>query len=192
MRITTREFDSLYFGYPASVALVFAAHKDKRNFMAAAWHTPLSSSPPLYGVAITKKRATYGLIQDSGEFTLNFIAYEKVKYHIIGGRLSGRDVDKIKEFDIPVETTGVINTPILSESYASLLCAVHDIKQYGDHDLIAGEVKGVSYRSEFFDSASGYLLTDKCKPVLYLGNNRYITVDHAGFRYLDRNNLAEL
>ena len=31
-------------------------HKGKPNIITLAWHTPLSSKPPLYGIAIAPKR----------------------------------------------------------------------------------------------------------------------------------------
>ncbi|RMF07661.1 MAG: flavin reductase, partial [Candidatus Neomarinimicrobiota bacterium] len=74
--ITTR-IDSFYHFYPATTALVGAKRGRQVNFMAAAWNTGVSFDPPLFGVAISPKRFTHGMIVESGEFTCNFLPFRQ-------------------------------------------------------------------------------------------------------------------
>ena len=59
--------------YPRVAAIITTRSEDKTNAMTAAWHTPVSYSPPLFAVAISPKRYTYRLITVSKEFAVNFM-----------------------------------------------------------------------------------------------------------------------
>ena len=67
-KITTQIKKFQYF-YPYTVALVGTQAGSQVNFMSCAWHTALSFEPPLFGVLISKKRFTHGLISGAREFT---------------------------------------------------------------------------------------------------------------------------
>ena len=183
MKKTLMEFEHFQYFYPYTVAIVGAKFKEKINFMSAAWHTPLSFNPPLFGVLISKKRFSHQIISQAKEFTVNFLPFDKVKISAQMGRKSGRNIDKIKVFNIKLSQSKVISSPILEDSYATLECKLYDIKAYGDHDLFVGEVVAVHQKEEAFDS-NGVLNTKKIKPMLYLGNDMYITSDSKTLKHV--------
>ena len=47
---------AFYHHYPRIAVVITARGAGRDNAMAAAWHTPISFSPPLYGVVISAKR----------------------------------------------------------------------------------------------------------------------------------------
>lgn len=174
MIIVKEKFDNFYHFYPYPVAFVGVKYEGKVNFMSAAWHSPLSMKPPLFAVMISRKRFTHGLITKAKEFSVSFLPFERRKYSAFCGRTSGRERDKVKDFSIELINPVKISSPLIKGLYAGLECKLYDMREYGDHDLIVGEVLTIHEESEYFDR-DGRLLVEKVKPILYLGNDFYVT-----------------
>ncbi|MGQ9619135.1 MAG: flavin reductase family protein [Candidatus Aminicenantia bacterium] len=174
MRIIKEKFENFYHFYPYTVAFVGVKYKEKINFMSAAWHSPLSMKPPLFAVMISKKRLTYNLIKQAKEFSISFLPFEKRKYSAYCGRTSGKERDKVKEFLIGLINPLKISSPLIDGLYAGLECTLFDIREYGDHDLIVGEVTAIHEEQKYFDR-EGRLLVEKVNPILYLGMDFYVT-----------------
>lgn len=174
MKIVRKKIENFYFYYPNSVAIVGAKGKEKVNFMSAAWHMPISASPPIYAVAISKKRYTHRAINEAKEFTVNFVSYENVKISANLGRRSGKDMDKVEKFSINLSSSAIIPSPVLKDSYASFECKLLDVRTYGDHDLFVGEVLCVHELEGVFDE-NGIIMLKKIDPLLYLGKDIYAT-----------------
>ncbi|MEN3043150.1 MAG: flavin reductase family protein [Fervidobacterium sp.] len=161
--------DKYYYHYPFPVAIVGVMHNNKVNFMAAAWHTQISFSPPLYGVAISPKRFTNKLMERSKAFSLSFLKYEDYKISGFVGRTSGKDFEKDKLFDINYIEGRKLNVPVIKNAVCCYECKVIDHRTYGDHILYVGEIVGIHYDDEFFDKGISKGL------LLYAGNDMYIT-----------------
>lgn len=174
-RILTQLKKFQYF-YPYTVAIVGAQSDRLINYMACAWHTALSFDPPLFGILVSKKRLTHQLISEAREFTVNFLSAQKVKLAAQMGRKSGHDLDKIKEFEVKLSPSKIINSPVIEEAYVSFECRVADIRAYGDHDLFVGEVLALHQEENVF-SQEGVLNPGKIRPLLYLGSDFYITIN---------------
>ncbi len=170
--------------YPKVAVIVTAYAKGRDNAMAVAWHTSVSSNPPLYGVAISPKRFTYQLIIDSKQFGVNFLPFEAAVLVASVGGSDGREIDKFHRFNIakdePVKTT----VPILTAAYAAYECKLVDDKSYGNHRWLVGEIVAVHLQKEVFTSEE-ILDLDKVNPAIYLGHDLYLTTSK-DIRYLDR------
>ncbi len=164
-----------YF-YPYTVAVVGAQKGERVNFMSCAWHTALSFDPPLFGILVAKKRFTHGIISEAGEFTVNFLAQQDIALSARMGRISGRERNKIEEFQVELSPSQNIRSPILSTAYAAFECRLTDVRTYGDHDLFVGKVLAVHACEGCFDRA-GILNPHKVRPLLYMGSDYYMTVD---------------
>jgi len=169
--------------YPYTVALVGARSGERVNFMSCAWHTALSFEPPLFGVLISKKRFTHGVISEAREFTVNFLSFERIKLSAQMGRKSGHELDKIKEFGVRLRPGKVLKSPLIEEAYASFECRLAEIRPFGDHDLFVGEVLAVHEGPQAF-SAEDILNPMKIRPLLYLGSDFYITIDADTFKHV--------
>ncbi len=144
--------------------------------MACAWHTALSFNPPLFGVLISKKRLTHKVISKAREFTVNFLSADRVKLSAQMGRKSGHDMDKVKEFQVSLSPSKIIQSPILEDAYVCFECKLTDIRAYGDHDLFVGEVLTIHEEEKSFN-AEGILNPGTIQPLLYLGSDFYITIN---------------
>ncbi len=176
MKKIITQIEKFQYFYPYSVAIVGAQSQSAVNYMACAWHTALSFSPPLFGVLIAKKRYTHQVISDAKNFTVNFISADRVKLSAQMGRKSGLDMDKVKEFQVRLSPSKIIKSPVLEEAYVAFECKLTDIRATGDHDLFVGAVLAIHEEEKCFN-ADGVLDTGKIRPLLYLGSDFYITID---------------
>ena len=159
------------------VVLVTAAYKGRMNVMAAAWTTPISSRPPLVGVAIHLGGFTHDLIKRSGEFALNIPGRPLADKVRLCGSVSGEDVeDKFKLAGLTPVEAKYIGAPLIEECLGHLECAVVEAIELGDHTLFVGEVVAAQAEEEAFD---GYWLLEdeEAKPLHHLGGDFYAVLE---------------
>jgi len=171
--------------YPRVATIVTAQAKGKANAMAVAWHSVISVDPPLYGVSIAPKRFTYQLIAQSKEFGVNFLPFELAELVVSVGSSSGRRIDKFQKFNIALDKPVKTAVPILKDAYTAYECRLVDDKLYGDHRLLVGEIVAVHWLEKVFTS-KGTLDLDKVSPILFLGQDVYVTTSKDTLRSLDR------
>lgn len=171
---------SCYFYYPHLVCVVGARDeiKGSTNFAPAAWTTPLSSEPPLFGVCPSPSTYTHHLVLKTGEFTANFLDIEHTNLAHQLGQLSGRTTDKVKTLDLKLDAPEVLATPYLAVAYAAVECQLLERHHVGDQTLFVGEVQRIHAVDDAFD-ADGVLRIARLSPLLYLGGSRYATTDRA-------------
>lgn len=170
------KYNKIYFSYPNNVTLVLTKFGKKINLMPASWQTPLSYSPPLFGVLISPKRYTHNLLLKSKNFTLNFIEWKYAKLATQLGTISGKDINKIKKFNLKLEKSCFVKSPMLKIAYVSFECRLEDYFQCGDHTLLIGKILNVRCQKLAFHRDNTLNIV-KVKPLLYLGNNIYATLD---------------
>ena len=67
-KLIGKEIGEFYRHSPMAVAVITVHANGKDNGMSAAWVSPMSFNPPLYGVSIASKRHTFSMIVEAGEF----------------------------------------------------------------------------------------------------------------------------
>jgi len=184
-RINTEDVGEFYQHYPKVAAILTVSAGGKKNAMAAAWHSPISFKPPLYGIAVAPKRFTCQLILESKEFGINFVPFEAAELVASVGGSGGKETDKFAKFDITEEKPLKTNAPILKNAYAAYECKLVDNKTYGDHVWIVGEIVAVHFTDDFFTN-KGTLDLSKLNPALYLGAELYLTTNRESMLSLDR------
>ena len=186
MKEIIREFKKFYYFYPQLVTVAGVEYEGQVNFLSIAWNTALSFTPPMYAISLTKKRYSFDLIKNAGEFTCNFLSYEKSDIVHKCGRASGADIDKVKKIPLELHPSETIKSPGLKEAYTILECQLEDVIQTGDHNLFVGKILAAQVDGEYFNE-DGTLRTEKIKPTLYLGADTYITTDSTSIVVKDRN-----
>lgn len=169
-----------YFYYPRLVCIVGVRDdvRDGTNFAPVTWAGPLSSDPALFGVCLSPSTTTHQLVLRTGEFTVNYLDREHASLAGALGRLSGRNVDKVKELGLALCPAEVMRTPTLEVAYAAAECLLIERHHVGDQTLFVGRVERVVAREDAFDGF-GVLRLDRISPLLYLGGSRYATTDPA-------------
>jgi flavin reductase (DIM6/NTAB) family NADH-FMN oxidoreductase RutF len=184
-KVSIEGVGEFYQHYPAVAAVVTARVGEKANAMAAAWHSALSRTPPLYGVAISPKRFTHDLILEAGEFGVNFSPFERVEIIAAVGGSTGREVDKFEAFKVAEEKPVLTSVPILAEAYAAYECKLVSHHAFGDHIWFVGEILMVHLLEEAF-TEEGVLNLERVAPSLYLGAELYLSPRPERIRRLDR------
>ncbi len=184
-KTVTSDIGEFYQHYPRVATVLTVRAGERRNAMAVAWHSPISFKPPLYGVSIAPKRYTYQLLLESREFAVNFLPFERAPLIASVGGSGGRELDKFDRFGIAEEQPLKTGAPILKDAYAAYECRMIDNREYGDHVWVVGEIVAVHFAGEALAS-EGTLDLSKIRPALYLGAERYATVDAHSVKFLDR------
>jgi len=134
------------------VYIITARHGDKINGMTAAWVTQVSFKPSLVGVAVSRQRYTYELIDASRVFCINAVSREQVQLAKEFGFKTGRRVDKFANVEYMNASKG---SPILKAAYAYLECTVVQTVEMGDHLFVVGEVE------------DGAVLNEQAEPLIF-------------------------
>jgi flavin reductase (DIM6/NTAB) family NADH-FMN oxidoreductase RutF len=163
----------MYYTFPKLTVLVSVEDKNqssKPNIITIAWHSPVSLTPPEYGISVDPRRYSHDLIVEAGEFVVNFAGFELVDDMHFCGRRSGRKFDKFQDTNLTPEKAQKVNAPLIKECYAHLECKLVDHHVYGDHTWFVGEVVAVSADEDWFENG---ILKNGKMPIYYLGNNIY-------------------
>ena len=124
---------------------------DKPNIVTIAWAGTVNSNPPMVSISVQKKRFSYEMIRDSGEFVVNLVDEAHCKALDYCGVKSGRDVDKWAETGLtPMAAQGMQYAPAIAECPAYLSCKVRQVLSLGSHEMFLGEVVGVSVQEKYF------------------------------------------
>jgi flavin reductase (DIM6/NTAB) family NADH-FMN oxidoreductase RutF len=126
--------------------------------------------------AIAEERFTHHLVKQSGEFAINFVPGELVHLIQHAGTASGADIDKFEAFDIAYEVGETVKSPILKDAYVAYECKVIDIKKYGDHEWIVGQMS-MFYKDVERFKENGLPDWEKLQIPLYLGRSEYLIAD---------------
>lgn len=109
-----------------STCLVTTKVGDKVNPMTIGWGMlGVEWDKPIFILYVREHRFTRGLVEESGEFTIN-VPYGEYNKKILGvcGSKSGRDTDKVAELGLTLEEPLVISTPGIKELPLTLECKV--------------------------------------------------------------------
>lgn len=174
--IRTEHAGGFYHFYPKLATVVTVRAGEKRNALAIAWGCPVSREPPIYGVSISPKRYSHGLILEAGEFAVNFLPLEARELIAAVGRTSGWELDKFERFEIEVEQPLKLSAPIIGQAYAAYECKLLEHRTWGDHDWFVGRIVAVHQEEEAF-SSEGMVEFDRVSPALYLGSDFYLEME---------------
>lgn len=126
--------------FPVPAALIVGGNRDNADIATIAWVGMLSSTPPVIGISMDKRRHTLELIRSTKGFTVNIPGadyYREVDYC---GLVSGKDVDKFSTAGFTPISGNRINTPIIKECPFNLECNVIQEIQLGEYVLLMAEI----------------------------------------------------
>lgn len=175
--ITPDKDKKYFYGYPSKPVIVGVRFGGKQNFLPVAWNTGISYHPFLHGVSIGTDRYSHELLTKADSFTINFVESKDVKVIRSLGRSTGREIDKIKEFNLKTSDAEKIDAPVLDLAYCTFECIKKDAILLGDHTLFVGEVVSMKIDKNAIGGEYGTLNTENVSPMIYLGIDNYIALD---------------
>ena len=154
------------------VVLVTTSWRGRTNVMPLAWHMPISTDPPMVGIAVEQSRHTTEMIRHSQEFALNFPTRPLLHHVQYLGSMHGDRVDKIEATQLETFPPMKVTAPLLAACAAWVECAVVEVMPLGDHVLFVALVSAVQVDPDSFDD--GWLIgPEETRPLHYLGGTRY-------------------
>ena len=125
----------------STVALVTAAHGDRRSGMTATAACSLSVDPPLMLVCVNRRSRTHGFMRESDRFCINYLGAQ----HGELARLFARQLEDLEDkFSIGEWGVSALGNPILLDSLATIECSVHRRIDEGTHSVFIGTVLDAS------------------------------------------------
>ena len=140
---------------------------DRVNSMTISWGMiGIKWSRQMFITFVRENRFTKSMLDDSMEFTINVPIGEYDK-NITDycGKMSGRDVDKIKELNLTLVEPDEISVPAIKELPLTLECKVL-YKQKQDPDAVPDFIKKTTYPQ---DVPSTYPLSNRDYHTAYYG-----------------------
>ena len=108
---------------PAPALLVSCRSKEgKNNALAVGFASNVSINPQIIMIGVVPSHYSYKLIEESGEFIINFPTEDYMKEYLFLGTKSGKDMDKFEAMDIKWKDGDVVNAPILTDCAVALEC----------------------------------------------------------------------
>lgn len=127
-------------------ALLTTKEGNKVNSMTIGWGTlGIVWGKPIFTAFVRENRFTRHQLKNDPEFTVN-IPYGAFDKKILGicGTKSGRNVDKIEELHLTLETPDIVSVPAIKELPLTLECRAL-YKQKQDEHEITEEIKKAFY-----------------------------------------------
>ena len=156
-----------------AVSLLTSRYRGRVNVMPVAWQAPLSSVPPLIGVAIHESRFTVELVSRAEEFALSFPTRALLHHVQYLGSLSGEQLDKLELAGIESFSPRHVTAPLLEGCCAWVECEVVQVLPAGDHHLVLGHPLAVLVDPVSFDGRWRPEAPEERRPLHYLGDAHY-------------------
>jgi len=128
--------------------LLVSVDKDgKPNAMTIGWGTiGIIWGKPIFAVLVRPSRYTYGLIEETGDFTVNLPPAALEEVASFCGTVSGRDYDKFAEKGLTDLPARKVRSPIIGQCVLHYECRVVH-KNDVIRDLLSPEIDASSYPS---------------------------------------------
>ncbi|AAK80391.1 flavin reductase (DIM6/NTAB) family NADH-FMN oxidoreductase RutF [Clostridium acetobutylicum] len=137
---------------PTPVVLVTSKDKSQNlNVFTVGWVSTVCTKDPIIAMGIRPERLSYQYIKESCECVINLPTTSMVKIVDYCGVVSGRRVDKIKHFSLPLNDGVSISTPSLENCPVALECKVKSVTPLGTHDLFLLQVLNVKIDETLLD-----------------------------------------
>ena len=156
-----------------AVSLLTSRYRGRVNVMPVAWQAPLSSVPPLLGIAIHESRFTMELVSRAEEFALSFPTRALLHHVQYLGSLSGEQLDKLELAGIEGFSPRHVTAPLLEGCCAWVECEVVQVLPAGDHHLVLGHPLAVLVDPVSFDERWRPEAPEDRRPLHYLGDAHY-------------------
>ncbi len=133
--------DAIKTKYPEQVAIAIARDKNgKANPITLGWTMIVSGTPPMMAIAVAKTHYSIEAVNHAQSFTIAFPSADMSRAALFFGSKSGRDVDKLAEFDCETEPAKAIDSVLLADAVANFECTLDSQMPAGDHIIFVGRI----------------------------------------------------
>ena len=133
------------------VVLVSSILDGRAGITPIAWNMPVSDEPPIIALEIWKDHFIHKAILKTGDFVINIPSSEMADTVRKLGSVSGKKVDKFKEYGLEKEASKKIKSPRLKDAMGVLECKLHkDANLLKKYSVILGDVVYAEAESAVF------------------------------------------
>ena len=143
-----------------TVAMLTVAADGRTNVMACEWAMIVSNSPLRFVISVGPHHVSHTMIEQAGEFGLNFCSDQQAALSHVAGSFSMRDTDKWALAQFPTYAAHSIGAPMIEGCVLNAECRVISTQPLGDHTVFIGEALWARYDPEL-------------EPLLYHGGKYY-------------------
>jgi flavin reductase (DIM6/NTAB) family NADH-FMN oxidoreductase RutF len=133
--------DAIKTKYPEQVVIAIAKDRNgKFNPITLGWTMIVSGTPPMMAIAVAKTHYSVEAITHTRSFTIAFPSSEMADAALFFGSKSGRNIDKLAEFDCETAPAKEIDSLLLAEAVANFECTLESQIPAGDHFIFVGKI----------------------------------------------------
>ena len=127
--------------YPEQIVIAIAKDRNgKYNPITLGWTMIVSGKPPMMAIAVAKTHYSVEAITFAECFTIAYPSSEMGDAALFFGSRSGRDVDKLAEFDCETAPATEIDSVLLLDAVANFECKLEQHMHAGDHVIFIGNI----------------------------------------------------
>jgi flavin reductase (DIM6/NTAB) family NADH-FMN oxidoreductase RutF len=135
--------------YPEQVVIAIAKDKNgKANPVTLGWTMIASGEPPMMAIALYEGHYSVKCIRHSKCFTVVYPSSDMADAALYFGKHSGRDTDKLAEFECGTAECAKIDSVLLSDAVANFECTLESETVAGDHIIFVGRVVAAHKNAE--------------------------------------------
>lgn len=162
---------------PSRLALVVSKSRNMgANIITLGWFMRTSIKPPMFAISVGLTRYSHELLAENRKFVISFPSSKMAEQVLQCGTESGRNVDKIGEFNIKIKRGKLSDIPILIDAVANFECKTITQIRSGDHTIFVGEVK-YSWQNENSNLKQLLSIPDDGNYVVLAKSGNYIVGD---------------
>ncbi len=127
--------------YPEQIVIAIAKDRNgKFNPITLGWTMIVSGKPPMMAIAVAKTHYSVEAIMFAECFTIAYPSSEMGDAALFFGSRSGRDVDKLAEFNCETAPAAEIDSVLLVDAAANFECTLEQHMHAGDHVIFVGKI----------------------------------------------------
>lgn len=126
--------------FPMPVAVISVGIGEEANLITLAYVGKVCHNPPIIAISIRPTRHSFQLIENYGEFVINYPTIEQLKETDYCGTRSGRDVNKWTQLNLTQEKASIVQVPMIKEFPWNMECEVINRIELGSHICFFGKV----------------------------------------------------
>lgn len=150
---------------PNPVSIICTERPDgQTNLATVSWWTYLSSHPDMIAYVMSKTAYSGELVRDNKNIILTIPGFLISKEVKLCGGFTGRDIDKVKEFEIEMQRLPDSNIKIPFQSRVAIQCKLREFIEVGDHYLYICNVIKI-YGNEEVEAVFAWNGYDEIRPV---------------------------
>lgn len=172
--------------YSATATMVTCKDGDKENIITITYVAPVATKPIQAMISVNKKRYSYDMIKNSGDFVINIPGPDLAFETQYCGRRSGAKYDKFKEMKLTAVPSQAVHSPLIEECWAHVECKIVQIVDVGSHSIFIGEIVAASVAEGYYDEGRVMLDGGPARILQFLGGRHYGVLEKSFEVPLDR------